>query len=124
MSISKKRLTEIAAMPDAAIDSSDIPEIDARSFDTARPVTPSGTARTPVSLRIDAVFDRFKAQGKGHPSRMNGVPRACMLAHDGDPSRQACKPLPHVKAGGAGATGDAVRSRKHLRKWIGRRAGP
>jgi len=85
MGISKERLAEIAAMPDAAIDTSDIPEIDARFFDTARLVMPSGAAKTPVSLRIDAdVLDWFKAQGKGHLSRMNGVLRAYMLAHGDD----------------------------------------
>ena len=44
MSISKKRLAEIAAMPDESIDSSDIPELGAAFFKSARLVLPGASA--------------------------------------------------------------------------------
>ncbi len=82
MPISKKRLAEIDAIPDANIDTSDIPEMDEAFFATARLVMPSGTSKKAVSLRVDEdVLDWFKAQGKGHLSRMNAVLRAFMLAN-------------------------------------------
>jgi len=80
--ISKKRLAEIDAISDANIDTSDIPEMDEEFFATARLVMPSGASKKAVSLRVDEdVLDWFKAQGKGHLSRMNAVLRAFMLTN-------------------------------------------
>ncbi|MDE0150615.1 MAG: BrnA antitoxin family protein [Rhodospirillaceae bacterium] len=77
-------MAEIAAIPDAEIDTSDIPEMDEEFFATARLVMPPGASKKAVSLRVDEdVFDWFKAQGKGHLSRMNAVLRAYMLANRG-----------------------------------------
>ena len=82
MVISKKRLAEIAAIPDDKIDTSEIPEMDEEFFATARLVMPPGASKKAVSLRVDEdVFDWFKSQGKGHLSRMNAVLRAYMLAN-------------------------------------------
>lgn len=82
MAISKKRLAEIAAIPDAEIDTSEIPEMDEEFFATARLVMPPRASKKAVSLRVDEdVFDWFKAQGKGHLSRMNAVLRAYMLTN-------------------------------------------
>ena len=82
MPVSKERLAEIDAIPDANIDTSDIPEMDEEFFATARLVMPSGTSKKAVSLRVDEdVLDWFKAQGKGHLSRMNAVLRAYMLTN-------------------------------------------
>ena len=45
------------------------------------PIAPFSAARF-VHLRIDAdLFAWFKAQGRGHLTRMNAVLRACMKAH-------------------------------------------
>ena len=85
MPISKKRLAEIEAIRDEDIDTSDIPEVDEAFFETAKLVMPAGTGKTAISMRIDDdVLKWFKAQGKGHLSRMNAVLRAYMLAHHAD----------------------------------------
>ncbi|MGF1453845.1 MAG: BrnA antitoxin family protein [Alphaproteobacteria bacterium] len=80
MTISKRRLAEIEAIPDDAIDTSDIPEMDASFFETARLVMPSGQPKKAISMRIDEdVLEWFRAQGKGHLTRMSAVLRAYML---------------------------------------------
>lgn len=85
MPISRERLAEIEAIPEVEIDTSDIPEMDEKFFAAARLVMPPGAAKKAVSLRVDQdVFDWFKAQGKGHLSRMNAVLRAYMLANRGE----------------------------------------
>ncbi len=82
MTISKKRLAEIDAIADKDIDTSDIPEVDEAFFETARLVMPAAGSKTAVSIRVDDdVLKWFKAQGKGHLSRMNAVLRAYMLSH-------------------------------------------
>lgn len=87
MTISKKRLDEIAAIRDEDIDLSDIPELDARFFERARLVMPGGAAKKTVTMRLDQdVLDWFKGQGKGHLTRMNAVLRAYMLSHHSDGS--------------------------------------
>ncbi len=53
MPISKERLAEIAAIPDAKIDTSDIPEMDESFFAAARLVMPPGTAGKAVAIRAD-----------------------------------------------------------------------
>lgn len=85
MPISRERLAEIDAIPDDEIDTSDIREMDEKFFATAKLVMPPGASKKAVSLRVDEdVFAWFKAQGKGHLSRMNAVLRAYMLTHRGD----------------------------------------
>jgi uncharacterized protein (DUF4415 family) len=80
MSISQDRLKQIEAIDDTQIDYSDIPQIDEVFFQAARLIMPSGSAKQPISLRVDEdVLAWFKAQGKGHLSRMNAVLRAYML---------------------------------------------
>jgi uncharacterized protein (DUF4415 family) len=70
---------ELAALPDEAIDTSDIPELDEAFFRNARLVMPEGKRQ--VTLRIDAdVLDWFRARGKGYQSRMNAVLRAYVAA--------------------------------------------
>lgn len=81
MPISPEHLAQIEALPDDKIDYSDIPEMDEAFFEAARLVMPSGVQKRPISLRVDDdVLQWFKAQGKGHLSRMNAVLRAYMLA--------------------------------------------
>jgi uncharacterized protein (DUF4415 family) len=75
-------LAEIDAIADKDIDTSDIPEVDEAFFETARLVMPAAGRKTAVSIRVDDdVLKWFKAQGKGHLSRMNAVLRAYMLSH-------------------------------------------
>ncbi len=72
MTISKKRLQEIANYPDELIDTSDIPELDEEWFKNAVLVMPD--KKVPVSLRLDKeIVDWFKKQGKGYQSHMNAV---------------------------------------------------
>lgn len=81
MPISPERLAQIEAIPDEKIDYSDIPEMDEAFFKAARLVMPSGLLKQPISIRVDEdVLTWFKAQGKGHLSRMNAVLRAYMLS--------------------------------------------
>ncbi len=74
MSISRKRLEEIQNIPDSAIDTSDIPELDDNFWQTAKMVTP--ITKKAVSIRLDSdVLDWFKSQGKGYQSIINNVLR-------------------------------------------------
>ena len=81
MTISAERLAQIGAISDADIDFSEIPEMDAAFFQTARLVMPTGLSKQAISMRVDDdVLAWFKSQGKGHLSRMNAVLRAYMLS--------------------------------------------
>ena len=53
MPISNKRLAEIDAIPDAKIDTSDIPEMDETFFVAARLVMPPGSSKKVVSFRVN-----------------------------------------------------------------------
>ena len=69
-----KELTpaEVAALPDDAIDTSEIPELDASFWRNARIREPEGTEQ--VTLRVKkSVLATFKATGKGYQTRMNAV---------------------------------------------------
>lgn len=83
MTISKKRLAEIEAMPDQDIDTSDIPEVDEDFFANAKLIMPTTTKKVPVSMRVDDdVLAWFKSQGeRGYQTRMNAVLRAYVQAH-------------------------------------------
>ncbi|NKB17749.1 MAG: BrnA antitoxin family protein [Pseudanabaena sp. CRU_2_10] len=75
MNISRKRLEEIQNIPDSAIDTSDIPELDDNFWQTAKMVTP--IAKKAVSIRLDSdVLEWFKGQGKGYQSMINNVLRS------------------------------------------------
>lgn len=81
MPISKERLAESEAIPDEAIDTTDLPEMDESFFRAARLVMPAEAGKKAVSIRLDEdVIDWFRGQGKGYLSRMNAVLRAYMLA--------------------------------------------
>lgn len=81
MTISKKRLAEIEAIKDTDIDTSDIPELDASFFETAKLVVPVGLTKKTVTMRMDEdVLEWFKGQGKGHLTRMNAVLRSYMIS--------------------------------------------
>ncbi|MTJ10481.1 BrnA antitoxin family protein [Anabaena sp. UHCC 0204] len=75
MSISPKRLKEIQNIPDAAIDTSDIPELDEQFWETAKMVKP--ITKKAISIRLDSdVLEWFQQQGKGYQSMMNNVLRS------------------------------------------------
>jgi len=76
----KRELEKLAAMPESAIDTSDIPELPAESWKHAvrgkwyRPV------KRPVSIRLDAdVLAWLKAKGSGYQTRVNSLLREKML---------------------------------------------
>ncbi len=81
MPISKKRLEEIAAIPDDQIDYSDIAELGPEFWKDANVVFPA--AKKAVTIRLDGdVLDWFKKGGKGYQSRMNAVLRSYMESTD------------------------------------------
>lgn len=72
---------QIATLPDADIDTSDIPALDEAFWKSARVVMPEQGKRQ-LTVRIDGdVLDWFKAQGKGYQTRMNAVLRSYYEAH-------------------------------------------
>ncbi len=77
MPTSKKRLEEIAAISDSAIDYSDIPELGPEFWQNAKVIFPQ--SKKAVTIRIDGdVLNWFKDAGKGYQSRMNAVLRSYM----------------------------------------------
>ena len=80
MTISPKRLKELENIPESAIDTSDIPELDESFWETAKLVQPM--TKQAISLRVDRdVLDWFKSQGKGYQSLMNAVLRSYLEHH-------------------------------------------
>ncbi|MEF2552426.1 BrnA antitoxin family protein [Aurantimonas sp. A2-1-M11] len=63
---------DLAELPDDAIGTSDIPELDDAFWENAVLVEPNLTQ--PVTLRVKkSVLEAFKAEGKGYQTRMNAV---------------------------------------------------
>ncbi len=80
MTISPKRLEELENIPESAMDTSDIPELDESFWETAKLVQPM--TKQAISLRVDRdVLDWFKSQGKGYQSLMNAVLRSYVEHH-------------------------------------------
>ena len=78
----RRRLEAVAAMPDSAIDYSDL----ARQTVTAQWTRPgslvSGENKQQITLRVDAdVLSFFKATGKRYQSRINAALREYVNAH-------------------------------------------
>lgn len=72
MTITDKRLKELASRPDEQIDYSDIPPLDDDFWKNAQLVEPDKTQQ--ITLRVKkSVIDAYKATGKGYQSRMNAV---------------------------------------------------
>lgn len=76
----KSDLRRIDRMKDEDIDYSDIPELDAAFFATARVVVPPGKKQVTVRLDRD-VLAWLKAQGRGYQTRINAILRAYYEAH-------------------------------------------
>jgi uncharacterized protein (DUF4415 family) len=82
MNISKKRLKGLKAIKDSAIDTTDVPELNARFWRSAKLELPR--AKKAISIRLDPdVLDWFKSQGKGYQSIMNAVLRSFVEARKG-----------------------------------------
>ena len=80
MTISPKRLEELENIPESAIDTSDISELDASFWSQTNQVKP--LTKQAISLRVDSdVLDWFKSQGKGYQSLMNAVLRSYVEHH-------------------------------------------
>jgi uncharacterized protein (DUF4415 family) len=81
----KKQLEHLAALPDEAIDLSDIPEtLDWAQAQVGRFYRP---IKQSVTMRLDAdVLEWFKANSGKYQSRMNQVLREFMLSQRSDPS--------------------------------------
>lgn len=64
MNISRKRLEEIQNIPDSAIDTSEIPELDDHFWENAKMVKP--ITKKAISIRLDDdILDWFKSHGVG-----------------------------------------------------------
>lgn len=64
-------------------DSAPARSVDADFWASARVVMPP-PGKASVHMRLDSdVLEWFRAQGKGHLTRMNAVPRSFMEAHQG-----------------------------------------
>ena len=69
---------ELAALPDEAIDTSDIPELDERFWKDARVVMSEERRKTQITAKFGADMAAwFKRQGRGYQARMNAVHRSC-----------------------------------------------
>lgn len=76
----KSDLVRIDRMTDEEIDYSDIPEIDAVFFETARVVVPPGKKQITIRLDND-VLAWLKGQGRGYQTRINAILRAYYEVH-------------------------------------------
>ena len=75
----EKELTakQLAALPDTAIDASDIPELDESFWKNARVVMPEDRGKTQITAKFDTdVVAWFRKQGRGYQARMNAVLRS------------------------------------------------
>ena len=74
-------LEELAALPDDAIDTSDIPELDENFWKNASIVLPNERDKTQITAKFDTDMVRwFKRQGRGYQGRMNAVLRTSYKA--------------------------------------------
>ncbi len=77
----KANLKALAALPDDAIDLSDIPELSPEQWKTAQRGRFYRPVKHQITARVDAdVLAWLKAQGKGYQSRINAILRREMLA--------------------------------------------
>ena len=78
----RKRLAAVAAMPDTAIDYSDIPkQVGTVQWSRPSALVPSENKQQ-ITLRVDAdVLNFFKATGKRYQSRINAALREYVKAH-------------------------------------------
>ncbi|MEH1856594.1 MAG: BrnA antitoxin family protein [Nostoc sp.] len=75
MNISRNRLKELENIPDTAIDTSDIPELDQQFWETAKMLKSVSQEATLIQLDQD-ILDWFKSKGKGYKSLINSALRS------------------------------------------------
>ncbi len=75
MNISPNRLKELENIPDTAIDTSDIPELDQQFWETAKMLKSVSQEATLIQLDQD-ILDWFKSKGKGYESLINSALRS------------------------------------------------
>jgi uncharacterized protein (DUF4415 family) len=76
----KTELKALAAMPDSAIDYSDIPPLTQEFWKSAVPNPFYKPIKTHASVRIDSdVMAWLKSQGKGYQTRINTILREAMM---------------------------------------------
>jgi uncharacterized protein (DUF4415 family) len=77
----RKRLAELAVMPDETIDTSDIPELSDDAWAHGARGRFYRPVKQQITARVDAdVLDWLKSQGKGYQGRLNAILRREMLA--------------------------------------------
>ncbi len=70
--VKELELTELAALPDSSIDTSEIPELDEDFWANSQIIEPEGTEQ--ITLRVKrSVLQAFRDTGKGYQTRMNAV---------------------------------------------------
>lgn len=76
----RKELTALAALPESAIDFSDLPSTTRQDWNGAVRGKFYKPIKQQLTVRIDAdVLEWLKSQGQGYQSRLNGILRAAML---------------------------------------------
>ncbi|WP_039757950.1 BrnA antitoxin family protein [Bartonella queenslandensis] len=76
----KVEIDELAAMPDSAIDHSDIPPLDDAFWKNAVRNPFYKPTKTVTTVRVDSdVLAWLKSQGKGYQTRINAILRDAML---------------------------------------------
>ena len=79
-SIRKKELTVLAALPDDQIDTSDIPELTEKFWETAIRNPFYRPLKRQLTLRLDAdIIAWLRLQGRGYQTRANALLRDAML---------------------------------------------
>ena len=77
----KAELTALAAMPDEAVDTSDLPPLTEAFWQNAVRNPFYKPTKTSTTVRIDSdVLAWLRGQGKGYQSRLNAILRRAMLA--------------------------------------------
>ena len=76
MRLSKTRLSEIESLPEDAVDTSDIPELDDDFWENARRIVPENYCQIEGE-----VLEWFKGQGQDYHEQINTVLRAYMESH-------------------------------------------
>lgn len=83
----RANLRALAACPDREIDTSDVPEMTDKQWESAKRGQFYRPLKRQITARVDAdVLDCLKAQGKGYQSRINAILRREMLAALGSAS--------------------------------------
>lgn len=69
----------VRSIPDEAIDTSDIPELDSSFFENAQVRLPK--RKMPITIRLDVdVLEWYRSLGKGYQTRINAILRMYMEA--------------------------------------------